>query len=61
MSQGKENSFWQIIIFLYLIIWQIMSFYYWYEYTRTHSFWDGVFWGFFSSELKGLFWIINIW
>lgn len=38
-----------------------MSFYYWFKYSQENDFWVGVFFGFFVSEFKGLFWIFTIW
>lgn len=61
MTENKKHSFWSYIIIGYIIIWQIMSFYYWFKYTQENDFWDGVLFGFFVSEFKGLFWIFNIW
>jgi hypothetical protein len=61
MNKDKKKQIYYYFLVLYIIVWQIMTIVYWYEYSEKHSFWNTVLWGFFVSELKGVIWIFLIW
>ncbi len=61
MSSRNRVGFGGILLYLYLIISQVMTLYFWYQWAQDHSFVSTVFIGPFVSELKGLLWIFFIW
>ncbi len=52
---------WVIIGYIYLIISQIMTLYFWGQYALEHGFWNSIFIGPLVAFFNGLLWIIFIW
>lgn len=49
------------LIVLYLIMSQVMAVVYFFEYVKTHSIANSIFFGSITAEVKGFLWIIFIW
>lgn len=60
-SENSGANILMVIGYIYLIISQIMTLYFWWQWAQDHSFWSSVFIGPIVGELKGLFWIFFIW
>jgi len=60
-NNDNGANFLMIILWLYVIISQFMTFYFWYQWAQDHSFWSTFIAGFFVSEFKGILWIFFIW
>jgi len=61
MKRITKNPFYGGLLIAYFVVWQIMTIYFWFTYSKEHDFWETVFFGFFVAEFKGLFWIFYIW
>ncbi len=60
-KNDRETSFGTIFLYIYLILSQIMTAYFFWQYTKDHGFLSSILFGPFLSEFKGLFWIFFIW
>lgn len=49
-----------IIGYLYLIISQIMTLYFWWQWAQDHGFWSSILIGPLVGEFKGLLWVFFI-
>lgn len=62
---SKNNSFkgniWGMLIWLYVLISQIMTIYFWWQYAKEDNFLTALFIDPFLAEFKGLLWIFFIW
>jgi hypothetical protein len=62
MSNNENGiGFFGIILYLYLIISQIATLYFWWEWAQNNGFWSSIIIGPIVGELKGLLWIFFIW
>jgi hypothetical protein len=62
MSKNDNGSnVLSIIGVIYLIISQIMTCYFWWQWAQGHGFWSSMLIGPLVGELKGLLWIFFIW
>lgn len=59
-NNNDDGGGWNVIFTIYLVISQVMTLYYWYDYAQHNGFAATVFIGPFVAEFKGLFWIITI-
>jgi len=60
-SDNSDTNFLMIIVYIYLIISQVMTVYFWWLWAQDNSFWISVFIGPIVGEFKGLLWIFFIW
>ena len=61
MSDDNGTGFLSIILGIYLVISQVATLYFWYDWAQDHSFWSTVFIGPLVGEFKGLLWVFFIW
>jgi len=62
MSNNDSGSnILMVIGFIYLIISQIMTMYFWWLWAQDHGFWSSILLGPLVGEFKGLLWIFFIW
>ena len=62
MSDNNNSgvNFVTIIAYVYLIISQIMTLYFWWQWAQNHGFLSSIFIGPLIGEFKGLLWIFFI-
>lgn len=61
MSNNSESNLMVIIGYIYLLISQIATLYFWWDWAQDHDFWSSFFIGPIVGEFKGLLWIFFIW
>ncbi len=60
-DNSKQPNTLLVIGYIYLIISQIMTLYFWWQWAKVHGFLSSVIVGPIVGELKGLLWIYFIW
>jgi hypothetical protein len=60
MNERTTNVL-SVIGYIYLIISQIMTIYFWWQYAHEHGFWGSIFIAPFVAEFKGILWVFFIW
>jgi len=60
-NNDSGTNFLVIIGYIYLIISQIMTLYFWWQWAQDHGFWSSILLGPLVGEFKGLLWIFFIW
>ncbi len=60
-NNSKSGTNLIVIGYIYLIISQIMTLYFWWQWAQDHGFWSSLIIGPLVGELKGLLWIFFIW
>ncbi|HUH73896.1 MAG TPA: hypothetical protein VLZ75_05760 [Chitinophagales bacterium] len=60
MSNNNGTGILVILAYIYLIISQFMTLYFWWEWAQTHGFWSSIIIGPLVGEFKGLLWIFFI-
>ena len=62
MSNNESGTKILLVIgYIYLVISQIMTLYFWWLWAQDHGFWNSILLGPFVGEFKGLLWIFFIW
>jgi len=60
-NNDSGTSTLMVIGYIYLIISQIMTLYFWWLWAQDHGFWSSILIGPIVGELKGLLWIFFVW
>jgi hypothetical protein len=56
MNDDNNDGFLSSLLFIYLISSQVMTLYFWWQWSKTHGFINTILLGPFVSEFKGLLW-----
>jgi len=62
MSNNDSGSgFFMILYYIYMVVSQIFTLYFWWQWAQDHGFWNSILIGPIVGEIKGLLWIFFIW
>ena len=60
-NKESRYNFLMIIGYIYFIISQMMTCYFWWLWAHDHGFWSSLLIGPIVGEFKGLLWVLFIW
>jgi len=60
-NNSSDTNFLVVIAYIYLIISQVMTLYFWWLWAQENAFWSSMILGPIVGEFKGLLWIFFIW